>query len=110
MEHPEIGDELISEVNFDDADFLTNAQLEEALGGTSASEAEVAAAIEINEEARLRALQISLLGLALLSLLAIVPALRMPNYREGELPEKLEPDDDDPIDEVVDPERQEAMK
>lgn len=110
VEHPEIGDELISEVNFDDADFLTNAQLEEALGGTSASEAEVAAAIEINEEARLRALQISLLGLALLSLLAIVPALRMPNYREGELPEKLEPDDDDPIDEVVDPERQEATK
>ena len=110
VEHPEIGDELISEVNFDDADFLTNAQLEETLGGTSASEAEVAAAIEINEEARLRALQISLLGLALLSLLAIVPALRMPNYREGELPEKLEPDDDDPIDEVVDPERQEAMK
>lgn len=108
VEHPEISDELVSEVNFDDADFLTNAQLEEALDGTSASEAEVAAAIEINEEARLRALQISLLGLALLSLLAIVPALRMPDYREGELPEKLEPDDDDPIDEVVDPDRLEA--
>jgi MFS family permease len=109
VENPEISDELVSEINFDDADFLTNAQLEEALGGTSASEAEVAAAIEINEEARLRALQISLLGLALLSLLAIVPAMRMPNYREGELPEKLEPDDDDPIDEVVDPDRLEAQ-
>ncbi|MBM7503026.1 MFS transporter [Agromyces aurantiacus] len=109
VEHPEIGDQLISEVNFDDADFLTNAQLEEVLAGTSASDAEVAAAIEINEEARLRALQISLLGLALLSLLAIVPALRMPNYRQGELPAKLEPDDDDPIDEVVDPDRLEAQ-
>lgn len=109
VENPEISDELVSEINFDDADFLTNAQLEEALGGTSASEAEVAAAIEINEEARLRALQISLLGLALLSLLAIVPAMRMPNYRAGELPEKLEPDDDDPIDEVVDPDRLEAQ-
>lgn len=109
VENPEISDELVSEINFDDADFLTNAQLEEVLGGTSASEAEVAAAIEINEEARLRALQISLLGLALLSLLAIVPAMRMPNYREGELPEKLEPDDDDPIDEVVDPDRLEAQ-
>ena len=53
-------------------------------------------------------LQISLLGLALLSLLAIVPAMRMPDYREGELPAKLEPDDDDPIDEVVDPDRLEA--
>lgn len=109
VENPEISDELVSEINFDDADFLTNAQLEEALGGTSATAAEVAAAIEINEEARLRSLQISLLGLALLSLLAIVPAMRMPNYREGELPEKLEPDDDDPIDEVVDPDRLEAQ-
>lgn len=109
VENPEIGDELISEINFDDADFLTNEQLEQVLAGTSASEAEAAAAIEINEDARLRALQISLLGLALLSLLAIVPAMRMPNYREGELPEKLEPDDDDPIDEVVDPDRMEAQ-
>lgn len=109
VENPEISDELVSEINFDDADFLTNAQLEEVLGGTSATDAEVAAAIEINEEARLRSLQISLLGLALLSLLAIVPAMRMPNYREGELPEKLEPDDDDPIDEVVDPDRLEAQ-
>jgi hypothetical protein len=33
----------------------------------------------------------------------------MPNYREGELPGKLEPDDDDPIDEVVDPDRLEAQ-
>lgn len=109
VENPEIGDELISEINFDDADFLTNEQLEQVLAGTSASEAEAAAAIEINEDARLRALQISLLGLALLSLLAIVPAMRMPNYREGELPAKLEPDDDDPIDEVVDPDRMEAQ-
>jgi hypothetical protein len=110
VENPEIGDELIAEVNFDDADFLTNEQLEEVLGGTSASEAEIAAALEINADARLQALKISLLGLALLSLLAIVPALRMPDYREGDLPEKLEPDDDDAIDEVVDPDRLEATK
>lgn len=110
VENPDIGDELISEINFDDADFLTNEQLEQVLGGTSATEAEVAAAIGINEDARLRALQISLLGLALLSLLAIVPAMRMPNYREGELPEKLEPDDDDLIDQVVDPDRMEAQQ
>lgn len=108
-ENPEIGDDLISEVDFADADFLTNEQLEQVLAGTSASEAEAAAAIEINEEARLRSLQISLLGLALLSLLAIVPAMRMPGYREGELPAKLEPDDDDPIDEVVDPDHLEAQ-
>jgi MFS family permease len=108
VENPDISDELISEVNIDNADFLTNEQLEAVLAETSATDTEVAAAIEINEDARLRALQISLLGLALLSLLAIVPAMRMPGYRAGELPEKLEPDDDDPIDEVVDPDRLEA--
>ena len=48
------------------------------LADASATDAELDAAIAINEDARLRALQISLLGLALLSLLAIVPATRMP--------------------------------
>jgi hypothetical protein len=35
-------------------------------------------------------------------------AMRMPDHREGELPEKLEPDDD-PIDEVVDLDHLEAQ-
>lgn len=104
VEHPEISQELISEVNINEADFRTNEQVESDLAGTSATDAEIAAAVEINEEARLHALQLSLLGLALLALLAIVPATRMPGVRKGDLPEKLEPDDDDPIDEVVDPE------
>jgi len=47
---------------------------------------EVAKAVLINTEARLRALKISLLGLAFLALLAIVPAGRMPGFREGDLP------------------------
>jgi MFS family permease len=100
-EHPEISDQLISEVNINEADFLTNAQLEAVLAETSATEAEAAAAIEINEEARLLSLKISLLGLAGLALLAIVPATRMPGRIAGELPEKLEPDDPDDIDESV---------
>lgn len=101
VEHPEISPELISEVNINEADFLTNSQLEQALAGTSATEAEVAAAIEINEDARLRSLQLSLLGLAGLALLAIVPATRMPGRIAGELPEKLEPDDNDDIDPTI---------
>ncbi|MDN3497034.1 MFS transporter [Planococcus sp. APC 4015] len=100
-EHPEISSELISEVNINEADFLANDQLEAVLAQTSANEAEVAAAIEINEDARLRSLQVSLLGLAGLALLAIVPATRMPGRIAGELPEKLEPDDNDDIDEGV---------
>ncbi|TQJ29851.1 MFS transporter [Microbacterium sp. SLBN-146] len=97
-EHPEISPALISQVNINEADFLTNAQLEDRLAQTDATEAEVAAALEINEDARLQALKVSLLGLAGLALLAIVPATRMPGRIAGELPEKLEPDDDDDID------------
>ncbi|QXT62864.1 MFS transporter [Tessaracoccus palaemonis] len=101
VEHPEISDQLISEVRISEADFLTNPQLEAVLESTSASESEVAAAIAINEDARLRSLQISLLGLAMLALLAIVPATRMPGRIDGELPEQLEPDNNDDIDDTV---------
>lgn len=89
-EHPEIPASLLEQVNLDNVNFLTNAQVAEVLAETSASEAEAAAALEINAEARLQALQISLLGLAAIALLAIVPAGRMPNRRPGELPEQLE--------------------
>lgn len=101
QEHPEISPQLISEVNIDDANFLTNEQLEAVLEDTSASDAEVVAAIAVNEEARLRALQISLLGLAGLALLGIVPATRMPRRIAGELPDQVEPDDNDTIDDRV---------
>jgi MFS family permease len=99
-ERPEISSELIAEINFDDVNFLTNEQVTNALEGTSATPDEVAAATEINAEARLRSLQISLLGLATLALLAIVPATRMPGRIAGELPARLEPDDNDAIDET----------
>ncbi|GAB2831402.1 MFS transporter [Microbacterium insulae] len=98
-DHPEISPQLISEVNIDNADFLTNPQLEAVLEGTSATPEEVDAAIAINEDARLFALKVSLLGLALLALLAIIPATRMPGRIAGELPDQLEPDDNDAIDE-----------
>lgn len=101
VEHPGISPRLISEVRISEADFMTNPQLERALEATSASPSEVKAAIAINENARLHSLQVSLLGLALLALLAILPALRMPGRLAGELPEKLEPDDPDDIDESV---------
>lgn len=97
-EHPEISPELISEVNFDNTNFLTNDQLAQSLANTSATPAEVTVAIELNAEARLRALQYSLLGLGALALLAIVPATRMPGRIAGELPEVLEPTDNDTVD------------
>ncbi len=83
-EHPEIPSELISQVNLNDANFITNDQLKSVLSETTATPAQVDAAVDINADARLRALNISLLGLAGLSLLAIVPAGRMPGRRDDE--------------------------
>ena len=54
--------------------------------------------MELNAEARLRALQISLLGLGALALLAIVPATRMPGRIAGELHKQHEPNDNDTVD------------
>lgn len=96
--HPEISDELISKVNINEANFMTNEQIEATIGGRAGSDAELAAAVEVNAEARLRALQYSLLGLAGLALLAIVPAGGMPGRMRGDLPEQLEQDDPDALD------------
>lgn len=96
-ESPILTPEVVAEVNLDNVNFVTNEQLEGVLAETGASADEVDEAVRINEEARLRALQISLLGLAALALLALVPATRMPDKGMDELPEKLEPDDPDAI-------------
>lgn len=84
---PVITPEIIDQLNFDNVNFLTNDQVEDILANRiGASPEEVAKAVLINAEARLRALKISLLGLAFLALLAIVPAGRMPGFREEDLP------------------------
>ncbi|MFC4225390.1 MFS transporter [Lysinibacter cavernae] len=84
-EHTEIPSSLISQVNFDEANFVTNSQLEGVLEQTDATPAQVDAAIDINEDARLRALNISLLALAGVAMLGIVPAGRMPGRRADEV-------------------------
>lgn len=94
--NPDIPPSLIEQVNFDNVNFLTNAQLEAALAETTATPEQIEAAVAINEDARLLALKVSLLGLAGLALLAIVPALRMPGFREGDLPERLSAGDPAP--------------
>lgn len=102
-EHPEIPTSLVEQVNFDNTNFLTNDQLESTLqNATDATPDQIAAAIQINEDARLLALKVSLLGLAALALLAIVPAGRMPGFTPGDIPARLstgegsdKPDEDD---------------
>lgn len=52
---------------------------------TDATPSQVDAAIALNEEVRLRALKTGLLIFAGVSLLAVVPASRLPRYRPHEL-------------------------
>lgn len=52
---------------------------------SDATPSQVDAAIAINEEVRLRALKTGLLIFAGVSLLAVVPASRLPRYRPHEL-------------------------
>lgn len=88
-ENDKLDPELTSQVNLDNIDFLTNPALEAVLEGTSASPEQAAAAIALNEESRLRALQISLLALAAIAVAAIVPAGRMPGFTPGDIPAEL---------------------
>ena len=66
--------------------FVSNDRLAAFLETTNATPAEVEQAMQINSDARLRALKIGLLIMSLLSLLAIFPASRLPNYKPGEIP------------------------
>ncbi|MDY7543855.1 MULTISPECIES: MFS transporter [unclassified Cryobacterium] len=83
---PTLPPELTAQVPLDSVNFVTNDHLEAVLGQTSATPDQIAEGIAINEDARLRALQISLLGLAGIALLAIIPAGRMPGYLPGDIP------------------------
>jgi hypothetical protein len=55
------------------------------LDETSASPAEVDAAVEVLADARLDSLQLTLMLLAALSLLALVPAGGIPDFRKPDL-------------------------
>ncbi|QIM19665.1 MFS transporter [Leucobacter coleopterorum] len=88
-EHPELSPELVSQVDLDRTNFVSNPQLKDMLSQTNASSAAVDAAVVINEEARLSALKLGLLILAAISAVAIVPASRLPQFKPGEIPESV---------------------
>lgn len=77
--HPELPPQLVSQVNLDNVNFVTNSQLKSVLSQTNATDSQVSAAVAINSDARLQSLKVSLLALAGVALLAVVPAGRMPN-------------------------------
>jgi predicted MFS family arabinose efflux permease len=77
-EHPHIPASLIEQVNLNRPAFLSNDQLEVVLDRTTATPRQREAAAEINAEARLRSLKLTLLFLAGLALLMVVPARGLP--------------------------------
>jgi hypothetical protein len=82
-----IPNSLKVQINLDNIDFVTNDQLQTVLGETTdATPEQVAETVRINTDARLRALKASFLILASFALLAIFPALGLPDYSPGEIP------------------------
>ena len=84
--NPQLPKEIQSQVDLDNITFVSNERLKDVMAGTSATPEQVEAAVQVNTEARLRALKIGLLLMAGLAFLAIIPAGRLPNYRAGEIP------------------------
>jgi hypothetical protein len=71
--NPLLPQEVQSEVDLNNINFVSNDRLETLSAGTSATTEQVAEAVRVNTEARLRALKIGLLIMAGLALLTIIP-------------------------------------
>ena len=78
--------ELQIQVDLDNINFISNDRLQIVLAGTTATPAQVAEAVRVNTESRLRALKIGLLIMSGIAFLSILPAGRLPNYLPGEIP------------------------
>ena len=83
---PKLTPELQAQVDLDSINFISNDRLQTVLSGTNATPAQVAEAVRVNTDARLRALKIGLLIMAGVAMLAIIPASGLPNYVPGEIP------------------------
>jgi MFS family permease len=80
---PTLTPALLQQANVDEIDFVSNERLREVLAAAEVPPDEAREALAINEAARLTALKASFLLLAALSLLAIVPAGRLPGRLPG---------------------------
>jgi MFS family permease len=84
-DNPLITAEVTAEVDLDSINFLSNDRLKERFEGTKAAPAQIAEAVRINTETRLRALKTGFFVLAALAFLAIVPCAWLPDYRPGDI-------------------------
>ncbi|MBB3157855.1 MFS family permease [Microbacterium proteolyticum] len=85
VDHPGLPPELQVQVPLDSVNFVVDDRLRDVLSTTDATAAQVDEAVLVNALARLQALKVSLLVLAGIALLAIIPAGRMP-ARMGDEP------------------------
>jgi MFS family permease len=86
VNNPTIPSDLKAQVPLDNINFVSNDQLVETLDDTDATPEQVEEAVQINTDARLRALRETFLILAAIALLAIIPSLGLPHYVPGEVP------------------------
>ena len=84
---PRLTPELQAQVNLDSINFVSNDRLQETLARTTASPEQIAEAVRVNSESRLRALKIGLLLMALVAMLAIFPASKLPDFVPGDIPD-----------------------
>jgi len=92
VDHPELPPSLVAQVDMDNVTFVSNDRLADAMARTSATPEQVKAAVQVNADARLRALKLTFLMLSLIALLMIVPVRMLPAFRRGELPPGPQPD------------------
>ena len=85
-ENPKLPPEIQSQLNLENINFISNDRLQSVMESTTASPAQVAEAVRVNTDARLRALKIGLLIMSGVAMLAIFPAGQLPNYIPGEIP------------------------
>ena len=91
-DHPDLPPELVEQVDLDNANFVSNDELREVLAETTATPDQVEHAVALNSQQRLRTLKLGFLILAGISLVAAVPASRLPKYRPNEIPAPAEAD------------------
>jgi MFS family permease len=84
---PKLTPELQAQVDLDSINFVSNDRLQETLARTTATPVQVAEAVRVNTQSRLRALKIGLLIMAAIALLAVIPAGSLPNYQPGAIPD-----------------------
>jgi MFS family permease len=83
-DNPLITAEMKAEVDLGNINFLNNDRLKERFEASNATPEQIAEAVRINSETRLRALKVGFFVLASMALFAIVPCGWLPNYRPGE--------------------------